>query len=355
MIVMTGGSGLIGTRLQKALVKNYRVVCLDIQEPKARVPGSVWMKVDMTDDASVKAAVTKLRHEHGGRVASVIHLAAYYDFSGEPSPLYHDLTVEGTRRLIRGLQGLDVEQFIFSSSLLVHKPVEETGAKLTADSPTRAEWDYPRSKLAAEKVLRKEHGDIPVVVLRLAGVYDEGGHSLPITQQIRRINEKQLESYVFPGDKTHGQPFIHLDDVTACVMRVVEARDRLGPYEVYLVAEPEVMSHAALQERLGELIHGKAWPAIRIPKPVAKAGAWVKDKLPGQDPFIKPWMIDLADDHYPVEIRRLRETFQWEPKHRLSMVLEDMVARLQRDPRGFYEANGLPLPKAMAETCDARR
>jgi hypothetical protein len=31
-------------------------------------------------------------------------------------------------------------------------------------------------------------------------------------------------------------------------------------------------------------------------KAVAKAGAWVQDQIPGvEEPFIKPWMIDLAD------------------------------------------------------------
>ncbi len=39
----------------------------------------------------------------GGRVASVIHLAAYFDFSGEASSKYQEVTVEGTRRLLRAL------------------------------------------------------------------------------------------------------------------------------------------------------------------------------------------------------------------------------------------------------------
>ena len=38
------------------------------------------------------------------RIASAIHLAAYYDLSGQPNPKYDSITVEGTRRLLRGLQ-----------------------------------------------------------------------------------------------------------------------------------------------------------------------------------------------------------------------------------------------------------
>lgn len=255
-----------------------------------------------------------------------------------------NFTVEGTRRLLRQLQPFDVEQFVFSSSLLVMQPAHQ-GDVITEESPTTAAWDYPRSKLEAEEVIRREHGDVPAVVLRIAGVYDEDGHSIPITHQIARIHEKKLESYLFPGDAAHGQPFVHLDDLVECFVRVVERRKELGPYEVLLIAEPEATSYAELQERIGELLHGKEWPTIRIPKLLAKAGAWVQDKLADDDEptFIKPWMIDLADAHYPVEIERARTRLQWEPRHRLHDTLKEMIRRLKRDPRGWYERNGLPV------------
>ena len=66
-----------------------------------------------------------LRDHHGSRIATVVHLAAYYDFLGEPSPKYDQITIEGTRRLLLGLRdGFQVEQFIFSSTMLVHRPGE---------------------------------------------------------------------------------------------------------------------------------------------------------------------------------------------------------------------------------------
>lgn len=85
----------------------------------------------------------------GARVASCIHLAAYYDFSGEPSPLYRTLTVEGTQRLLRGLRRFEIEQFVFSSTHIVMRPADE-GDVISEESPVEPAWDYPRSKLAAE-------------------------------------------------------------------------------------------------------------------------------------------------------------------------------------------------------------
>lgn len=348
LVVVTGCSGLIGTRIIESLRDGYEVVGLDIVEPDQEPRGWTWIECDLTDDESVDSALEQIRERFGGDIASVIHLAAYYDFSGDPSPMYDKLTVGGTRRLIERLQSFEsVGQFVFSSSLLAMKPAEDTGEELTEESPTQGEWEYPRSKLEAERVLKHRHGEIPVVVHRIAGVYDESGHSLPITQHIRRIYEKQPESIVFPGDPEKGQAFVHLDDVVDCFAKTIEKRGELADWEVFLIAEPDVVSYEELQNLIGELMHDKEWPTIRIPKAAAKAGAWVKDKLTREDAFIKPWMVDMADDHYPVEIERAHEQLSWEPRHRLRDTLPEMVERLQSDPRRWYEQNSLPLPRSL--------
>jgi nucleoside-diphosphate-sugar epimerase len=348
LVLVTGSAGLIGSRVCQRLARDYLVVGLDIKEPDSKRESVEWIKCDFTKQASVREALASVRERCGSRLASAIHLAAYYDFSGEPSPLYDELTVEGTRRLLKELKNFDeVEQFIFSSSLLVMKPCE-TGELLTESSPTQAEWEYPRSKLDAEKVIQQECGRIPTVVLRLAGAYDEAGHSPPITQNIRRIAEKQMESYFFPGNAEHGQAFIHLDDVVDCLERVVERRKQLDDYEVLLIAEEECLSYEELQDRLGELIHGEDdWPTIRIPKAMAKAGAWVQGKLARnakEEPFIKPWMVDLADAHYPVDMTLAKARLDWAPRRRLSRTLPAMVASLKNDPRAWYKENKIPLP-----------
>jgi nucleoside-diphosphate-sugar epimerase len=342
--LVTGSAGLIGSKLVQALAKRHKVVGLDVQSPGSQVEGADFIRCDLTRDESVAGAFAEIREKHGERLSSVFHLAAYYDFSGEPSPLYRSLTVEGTHRLIRELQRFAVEQLVFSSTLLVMKPVEEEGEVLTEDSPTeepKRAWDYPRSKIAAERVIRREHGRIPAVILRIAGVYDEDCHSIPIAHQIRRIYEKKLESYFFPGDADHGQAFIHLHDLIDCFLKVVERRDLLASEELFLIAEPDVMSYAELQDQIGELIHGAEWPTIRIPKVVAKAGAWAQEKVLGQDTFIKPWMVDLADTHYPVDVELAQERLGWRPAHRLRGTLPEMIARLKRDPERWYEINKL--------------
>ncbi|RIK75844.1 MAG: NAD(P)-dependent oxidoreductase, partial [Planctomycetota bacterium] len=234
VVAITGSSGLIGSRLIERLAGRYDLVGLDIKPPPDGESAAAFIECDLTDDQAAKAALRQMAAEHGSRIASVVHLAAYYDFSGEPSPLYDELTVDGTRRLLEGLRDFSVEQFVFSSSLLVMEPADE-GEVVSETSPVEAAWDYPQSKLEAEAVIRQLHGDTPAVVLRLAGVYDEDCHSVPIGQQISRIHQRQLESYFFPGDADHGQAFVHLDDLVDAFAKTIDRRSSLGGYEVLLI------------------------------------------------------------------------------------------------------------------------
>lgn len=187
---------------------------------------------------------------------------------------------------------------------------------------------------------------MPLVILRIAGVYDDDCHSIPLANQIQRVFERRVLSHVFPGDTSHGQAFVHLEDVTEAFALAVERRKGLAAREVLLIGEPETMSYEQLQRQLGREIYGEDWETRQIPKPLAKAGAWLQEAaLPKEDePFIKHWMIDLADDHYALDISRARLVLGWEPRNALGTSLPKMIQFLKRDPVGFYEANQLELP-----------
>lgn len=341
-VVITGSDGLIGSALVRALHEKYDLVGFDNDRTAELDHLYDLICCDLTDPAGVSDAFRRLRERHGNRIAAFIHLAAYYDFSGEDSPLYQDLTIEGTRRVLEELQAFDVEQFIFSSTLLVMKPSQD-GEPIDESSPTQAEWQYPESKLEAEKLIQRLRGDMKAVLLRIAGVYDEWGRAVPIVQQMKRIHEKELESYVFPGNDEHGQSMVHLDDLVDCIEKAIENRGELAGVETFLVGEPAVMSYEELQEQIGELLHGEEWPSIRIPKPVAKLGAKAKQALGGkEETFIQPWMVDLADQDYRIRIDKARNLLGWEPRHRLRDVLPTIAGRLLDDGAEWRRKNHLP-------------
>lgn len=350
IVLVTGASGRIGTAVMRRLRQRFdNVVGFDREAPTAPQPGCEFIPVDVTSDASVSDGLRVLGEHHGRRLVSVVHLAAYYDFSGERHPLYERVTVEGTRRLLRGLQaGFEVRQFVFASTMLVHAP-GEPGLYLTEESPIGPTWAYPESKVRTEALIREERGDVPAVFLRIAGVYDDACHSPPLAHQIQRIYERQLAGHLYSGETAHGQSFIHLDDLVDAFEATVMRRDELPEQVAILLGEPQTLSYDELQHTLFRLIHGNSRETHDVPGPIAKVGAWIQDHLPGQDPFIKPWMIDRANDHYALDISRARTLLGWEPRRSLHDTLPKMVAALQADPLAWYRDNGLEPPRSLRD------
>jgi nucleoside-diphosphate-sugar epimerase len=342
IVIVTGSSGLIGSAVIRALASRYALIGFDRAGPPYPPSEADCVTVDLTSEESVQNAFTRVRLEYGNRIASVVHLAAYYDFSGAPSEKYERVTVGGTRNLLRELAECDVEQLIFSSTMLVHAPCRP-GEKITEDAPLRPSWPYPRSKVRTEELLHARRGKIPVLLLRIAGVYNDEGHSIPICQQIARIYERSITGHVFPGDVSHGQSFVHLDDTVRSIVQGVERRRELPAELPVLIGEPEVSSYAELQRDLGRLIHGKEWETRHVPGALAKVGAWFMSMAGGT--FIKPWMIDIADQHYDLDITRARQVLGWEPLRRLRATLPLMVQALMRDPLRWYRENGLRAPR----------
>ncbi|MDD3762910.1 MAG: heavy metal-binding domain-containing protein [Nevskiales bacterium] len=348
-VVVTGATGRIGSAVMRRLSTKYKVVGFDLRAPAQPLPDCEFIAADIASDEGVREALRTLREHHGTHVASVIHLAAYYDFLGKPSPKYDQITVEGTRRLLRGLRdGFDVEQFVFSSTMLVHRP-GEPGEFINEDWPLQPTWAYPESKVRTERLIHDERGAIRSVVLRLAGVYDDVCHSPPLAHQIQRICEHQMAGHLYSGEVSHGQSFIHLDDVVDAIERTVDGRAGLPAETAILIGEPETLSYDELQHTFMRLIHGKSSETHNVPGLIAKAGAWVQDHLPGQHPFIKPWMIDRANDHYALDITRAQELLGWQPQHTLRKSLPKMVAALQTDPLQWYREHGLEPPEALAK------
>jgi nucleoside-diphosphate-sugar epimerase len=224
--------------------------------------------------------------------------------------------------------------------MLVHAPCEP-GARIDEDWPLAPKWDYPKSKVTAEQLIVRERGDIPVVLMRIGGVYDDRCHSIPLAQQIKRIYEKQFISRIFSGDVTHGVAFVHMEDMVEALVLAVEHRKELPQVTTLLIGESETLSYDELQRTISRQLHGKEWKTYRIPKALAKVGSWLQNLLPGADPFVKPWMIDLSDDHYVFDISRARTLLGWEPRHSLRTTLPTIINGLKVDPVGWYQENNL--------------
>lgn len=144
----------------------------------------------------------------------------------------------------------------------------------------------------------------------------------------------------------------------------MDRRKDLPTETTIVVGESEALSYEEFQRSLARLIHGEEdWTTVSVPKPLAAAGAWLEVKseplVPddfdqGEKPFVRPFMIEMADDHYELDTTRARELLGWEAKHSLRETLPRIVANLKADPLGWYRANRLTPPQWMA-VADRRR
>lgn len=355
IILITGAAGNLGSALTRALKKKYRVIGLDVH-PSDEADDSY--RFDLTSAHSVRGAMNHIAGQHGREMAAVVHLAAYFDFSGEASPAYQAVNVDGTRNLLAALRHFNVERFIYSSTMLVHEP-GVPGSKINEDSPLAPTWAYPRSKAETENVIREHSGDMPWTLLRLAGLYDDTTCVPLLAHQIARVYEANLKSHLYAANTAVGQTFLHQEDMIDAFCRTIERRSQLPERNEILIGEERCESYEAVQNRLGELIHGQqGWKTMQIPAPLAKAGAWVEEQAEpivpdqldqGEKPFIRPFMIDRASDHYDLDISRARQQLGWTPRHNIYNKLAALVANLKADPHAWYEANGITPPHWMAE------
>lgn len=343
-VIVTGSSGLLGIEVCKRLSDDgYEVYGFDrvgLPEPPKDHGHVHDIEADLTDYNTIQGAMRRIREATNGRLASVVHMAAYYDFSGEDSPLYEKVTVHGTDRLLNALHDFEVEQFLFTSTMLVHEPCE-VGQHISEDDALKAKWPYPQSKIDTERLLRDGHPGVPSVFLRIGGVYTDYGRQPTLVQQIKRIYEKDLQSHFFPGDSSAGQSAVHLDDTVDAIARAVQNRAGIAPKTAILIGEADPPSYAELQDAIGQHLHGDDWSTLYVPPMVAKAGAAVVDCVQGGEAFIKPFMVEMADDHYALDISRAEELLGWVPRRRLMDHLPVILDNLQKDPEGWYRRNGL--------------
>lgn len=350
LVLITGATGNLGQSLARALSDSYRVVGLDRKAQDGPFP---ILQADFASPASIDLALHKLRDAFGPHIASVVHLVAYFDFSNADDPRYQSVNIDGTRHLLRALQAFEVEQFVYASTMLVHAPCRP-GERLDESQPIGPRWAYPRSKAAAEAVVSQEHGAIPCVNLRLAGVYDDQSLVPTMAQQFARIYERDLQSYFYSGSTLVGQAMLHRDDMLDAFRRTIDRRHALPADTAILVGEADAMGYDALQDRLGALMHGvDDWTTLQLPKSLAAAGLWAQTRLEpvipdiidkGQAPFVRPFMAEMADDHYALNTRRARELLGWEPQHNFKDELPVLVQSLKDDPIGWYRRNGVTPP-----------
>ena len=92
-ILITGGSGFIGTNLVSYFIKSHDVLNIDINEPKIKQHLQYWVNIDINDYDRLNIAVQDFNPDY------IIHLAARTDLKGSSVDDYTS-NVKGVENIV---------------------------------------------------------------------------------------------------------------------------------------------------------------------------------------------------------------------------------------------------------------
>lgn len=334
-IMITGAAGFVGTALRESLSLEYDLICVDLLPAPSMLPGEEWHQIDVTDNQAVDQLFRSLRLPLSG----LIHLAWYYDFSNLPHPRYQ-AAVDSVAVLVEAF-GRNAKQnapFIFASSMAAMASTVP-GVKQTPESPRSEAWQYPASKVRAERALRTVAIAQPIVEFVLAGVYSDFCELVPLFQSIERIRRGNFQSWFFPGRTDRGLTYVHVADVARAMRCALHASyptsqaiHRLLVGEETPVTNQEIFSATCAAFRRRQV------PILKVPPAFAKLGAHVTGLI-SDDNFVQPWMIAFAEEHFEFDLSRTMQIIGWTPTRQLLGTLPTMLSLASRDTSEWLMRN----------------
>tara|TARA_B100000989_G_scaffold298531_1_gene288296 strand:- start:1451 stop:2488 length:1038 start_codon:yes stop_codon:yes gene_type:complete len=167
-ILITGGSGFIGSHLTLSLLKmGYKIFVIDslinsskkiidkinkLHKSKDFTYKVEFFKVDIRDADEIKKVFKYSKHINFN-IDLVIHLAGLKSIrdSYENPKLYWDVNVNGTKTLINEMINFNCKKIIFSSSASIYDASQKS--PFTEQSLIKPSNPYGKTKLAAERIL----------------------------------------------------------------------------------------------------------------------------------------------------------------------------------------------------------
>lgn len=145
-ILVTGGSGFIGTNVVESFMRGgHAVLSIDIKKPASARHKPVFQKVDIMDCADLNRIFAAFAPTH------VLHLAARTDLHEKKNLRGYKVNIEGVENMVDAIcQQPSVERSIFASTKLVC-PIDRAP---TSDDDYSPETMYGASKVEGEKIVK---------------------------------------------------------------------------------------------------------------------------------------------------------------------------------------------------------
>ncbi len=201
-VLIFGSSGFIGSHCVRRLhAAGKNIIAVDLAPPRERIDGVDYRVGDVRD-------LSQLDEMDG--VATIYNFAAVHTTPGHPDHEYYDTNIAGAIEIIRLAERLGVGEIVFTSSISVYGPGEDTKSESSDLKPVSA---YGRSKHLAEQIHRvwlnadayRRH----LIIVRPAVVFGPGERG----NFTRMANLLRKGLFVFPGRRDAIKACIYVDDL----------------------------------------------------------------------------------------------------------------------------------------------
>lgn len=321
-ILVTGASGFLGLYVVHALLeRGYEVV------GTYRTPGKdrallelgvkTAVKMDLLDPSSIKQVVKG--------VDAVIHLAAYYTFTGKKE-MYRKVNVEGTRLLAEAALKSGVDRLIYCSSTEAIGPVDSPPAD--ESTPPNPQFEYGRSKLEAERVIASLGGKgLKYTIIRPSGLYGPGNRDDVSYWFITSFARGGIYSKFLVGKGLTLVQFVHVRDAAQGFLLALEKPD-VSIGQTYIVSEDRAYTYSEVYRILSELV-GRNPPKYSIPPRLAKTlltFTEIYDRLRGGENILyRRAIVDAVTKHRAYSIRKAMRELNYYPIHDLKSGLRETI------------------------------
>lgn len=260
-VLVTGGTGLIGNALAKALIErgdDVRALARDVERARRLLPdGAEPVGGDLTDpDTLVKAATG---------VELVFNAAGLPEQWFRDESIFDRVNRQGTRNLLEAALGAGVRRVVHTSTMDVFRLGADGKLHETAPDPDPKPSAYERSKQDAEREVDAARAKgIDVVVVNPAGVYGPA----PVVTGFNQMFVRLLAGKV-PMLPPGGASVSYIDGI---VHGHLAAADRGVDGQRYLLAD----AHVSMAEFGARIL--RAAGVDRVPR---TAPAWLLKSVAG--------------------------------------------------------------------------
>jgi dihydroflavonol-4-reductase len=286
-ILITGGSGFIGSRLAQMAHHNGERLTVFTAENNGveharcgelRKAGIEVIGGSLDDTAALESALRGCDF--------VIHLAAAQHEAERPESYFRQVNVEGTRRLLELSARAGVRRFVYGSTIGVYG--NAANATLDEDSPITPMNAYGRTKAAAEAVVRAHEGKMSCAIVRISETYGPGDMRL-----LKLFRGVLSGRYLTVGDGKNEHQLIYVDDLVRGLLAACVAPAAAGTTIVLAGSERLTTNTmvAAIAEAVGT--HRRIWHAPLLPFVAAAYMCQMCCKPLGVKPPLHPRRLDF--------------------------------------------------------------